>query len=209
MESSSNSDFSVLVYSENLNIVTEIKRLSKQLNFMLYYGNCEADLIAIPFNLAVVDPDKIGKSFLWYLLETYKMENPKELSIVYTKTANNNIPRTLMKYFINPISEELDAIQLKLTILNRRTSIAKRKKNKRSYDKRIFRLFSILKKLQFKNSCITVDELCEEFNVSRRTIERDIELLRYAGEYIEFDKLKKSYTLEYSFHGITRDKFSS
>jgi biotin operon repressor len=174
----------------------------------LYYGDCEADLLAIQYNLAVVDPDKIGELFLWYFLETYKLDNPKEFSILYTKTTNNSIPRALKKYFINPFSEELDTKQLKLTILNRRTAIVKRIKNKRSYDKRIFRLFSILKKLQFKNSYVTIDELSEEFNVSRRTIERDIELLRYAGEYIEFDKEKKSYILIYSFYGLTRDKFS-
>jgi len=201
-----NRRFTVLVYTDDNRIESETKLLSIQLNFELYYGCRETDLIAVPCDLAVVDPDKIGTLFMEFFKEVYYLDNPKEYSILLTQNYKD-IPRKLKKYFITPIDKKLDIKQLKLTILNRRNAIIKRVNNKRSYDKRIFRLFIILRKLQPENSYVTMDELCEEFNVSARTINRDIELLRHAGEDIVYDVEKKSYKLNMSFSGLTRDKY--
>ncbi|MBU0896722.1 MAG: HTH domain-containing protein, partial [Candidatus Omnitrophica bacterium] len=52
-------------------------------------------------------------------------------------------------------------------------------KNK-SYDKKIFRLLFILNKLETRKKVSTSD-LAKEFNVSLRTVQRDIELLSMAG----------------------------
>ena len=49
-----------------------------------------------------------------------------------------------------------------------------------SYDKKIFRLLYILNKLD-KERALTSGELAEEFNVSLRTVQRDIELLNMTG----------------------------
>jgi predicted DNA-binding transcriptional regulator YafY len=50
----------------------------------------------------------------------------------------------------------------------------------RSYDKKIFRLVSILNKLDTKGK-VKTSELAKEFNVSVRSIQRDLELLNMTG----------------------------
>ena len=52
--------------------------------------------------------------------------------------------------------------------------------NYKSYDKRIFRLIYTLNKLD-NGASVSTKELANEFNVSTRTIQRDIELLNMAG----------------------------
>ena len=52
-------------------------------------------------------------------------------------------------------------------------------KNK-NYDKKIFRLLYILNKLDRGGNVLTND-LAKEFNVSSRTVQRDLELLNMAG----------------------------
>ncbi|MDP2646535.1 MAG: WYL domain-containing protein [Desulfobacterales bacterium] len=49
-----------------------------------------------------------------------------------------------------------------------------------SYDKKIFRLLHMLNSLN-SNSCVSSRELAKEFNVSIRTVQRDIDLLSLTG----------------------------
>jgi len=44
---------------------------------------------------------------------------------------------------------------------------------KHEYDKKLFRLINIIAKL-YRQEQVTIDELAEEYNVSRRTIQRDL-----------------------------------
>jgi predicted DNA-binding transcriptional regulator YafY len=59
-------------------------------------------------------------------------------------------------------------------------------KNK-DYDRRIFRLFYILNKLN-NSKPVTTRELAEEFNVSMRTVQRDLEILNSAGFFLSSPK---------------------
>ena len=49
-----------------------------------------------------------------------------------------------------------------------------------SYDKKVFRLFSILNQLDSREK-VSTSELAREFNVSLRTVQRDIVLLNTTG----------------------------
>ena len=51
---------------------------------------------------------------------------------------------------------------------------------KKDYDKKIFRLLSVLNKLDAGKKASS-RELAEEFNISLRTVQRDLELLNMAG----------------------------
>lgn len=51
---------------------------------------------------------------------------------------------------------------------------------KGNYDKKIFRLFYILNKIDSAKT-VSTDKLAKEFNVTRRTVQRDIELLNMTG----------------------------
>jgi predicted DNA-binding transcriptional regulator YafY len=63
----------------------------------------------------------------------------------------------------------------------------------RDYDKKIFRLLSILNKLDTGKK-ISTAQLAEEFNVSMRTIQRDLELLDMTGfPLVSLDKGQRSF----------------
>lgn len=79
-------------------------------------------------------------------------------------------------------------------------TLAKKKEgtyNKHEYDKRIFRILAILKHLKTKGD-IDISKLAKEFDVTPRTLQRDIRILRDIGEEIKYDKQKKKY---YLLHG--------
>jgi len=67
-------------------------------------------------------------------------------------------------------------------------------KSKKSEDtrKKIYRLIAILRKLDSRERC-TPASLAEHFNVTDRTIQRDIEVLNSAGFSIFFDKESNTY----------------
>lgn len=67
----------------------------------------------------------------------------------------------------------------------------------RDYDKKIFRLVNILNRLD-SEKCVYSRNLTEEFNVSMRTIQRDIELLNMAGFLLNSTK-KGAYTFAEGF----------
>lgn len=59
-------------------------------------------------------------------------------------------------------------------------NMPKMNKNKTNYDKKIFRLIYVLNKLD-RGEMISTRALANEFNVSQRTVQRDIELLNLSG----------------------------
>ena len=59
-------------------------------------------------------------------------------------------------------------------------------KNK-DYDRRTFRLFYILNKLN-NSKPVSTREFAEKFNVSLRTVQRDLEILNSAGFYLALPK---------------------
>jgi predicted DNA-binding transcriptional regulator YafY len=52
---------------------------------------------------------------------------------------------------------------------------------------------------------VYLNDLCQEFTVSEKTIKRDIQLLKTYGEDIRYDHKKNGYYLLLSMNGISRD----
>lgn len=76
-------------------------------------------------------------------------------------------------------------------------------KSKKSEDtrKKIYRLISILRKLDNREKC-TPASLAEHFNVTDRTIQRDMEVLNAAGFSIYFDKEDNTYSFTDSNYAL-------
>ena len=74
-------------------------------------------------------------------------------------------------------------------------------KNK-SYDKKIFRLIHMLNRLNSGNLFRT-SELAEEFNVTSRTIQRDLELLNMAGFPVIYEDDKYKFMNGFSLQKIS------
>lgn len=191
----------VLVWFDDDSLLEMTKKISSDLNLNVFEANYETDILAVPYFFAIIDGNKINKNILSDLTEIISSENPKEFAVLLTSQPDCQIQGSIKKFFIKQ-QEVITANWLKTTILNKKSAITRHKNNKRSYDKTIFKTVYIIRKLMKKNSIIFLDELCTQFNVSEKTIKRDIELLKSMGEDIVYDKNRKGYCLEFSLNGI-------
>lgn len=187
----------VLVWVDDPNILEMVKKICSSLKLKIYELNTITDLVAVPYFFAVIDGSKLTKDILKAIEEFLIPENPKEFGILLTKNTDSKIPASIKKYFIPPIDVIVyDWIRSKL--FNKRFAIIRHINNKRSYDRTIFRVVYIIKKLMKKGTVLYMDELCQEFNVTERTIRRDFALLESMGESIVYDRVKKGYYLDFS-----------
>lgn len=190
-------DNTILIWSDDDNVKLLFKKLAKSFRLNLYHVAIESDIYAVPYFFALIDSKKLRKETFAILKEVLIYENPKEFIILIHNNLNIRIPGSIKKYF-KIIEGEITEATLRTLILNKQNAIKRHKQNKRSYDKLIFRTIYILRKLTQKNSILKVEDLCVEFNVSEKTIKRDIELLRSMGDEIVYDKVNKGYKLLFS-----------
>lgn len=194
-------DNTILIWSDDDNIKLLFKKLAKSLRLNLFDVGIETDIYAVPYFFAVIDGNKIKKETFLILKEVLIYENPKEFIILVYNNSNVKIPGSIKKYF-KLADADLTEKYLRPLILNKHTAIKRHQKNKKSYDKIIFRTVYILRKLMQKNVILKIEDLCMEFNVSEKTIKRDIELLRSMGEDIEYNKSERGYYLKHSLINI-------
>lgn len=194
-------DNTILIWSDDDNVKLLFKKLAKSLRINFYDVEIETDIYAVPYFFALIDSKKLRKETLTILKEVLIYENHKEFIIVIYNYSNLKIPSIIKKYF-KIIEGEITDTKLRTLILNKQAAIKRHKENKKSYDKIIFRTIYIIKKLMQKNTLLKIEDLCAEFNVSEKTIKRDIELLRSMGEDIEYNKLERAYYLKHSLINI-------
>ena len=187
----------VLVWDDDPSILENVKKVCHSLKLSIYKADKLEDLLAVPYFFAVVDGTKLTKEFMTDLIEVIGKESEKEFAILLTKAIASQIPAKLKKYIILPI-EVINFDYLKTNIYNKRFALLRHKKNKRTYDKTIFRLVYISYKLRTKRKYIYINELCKEFNVTDRTVKRDLVLLQELGEDIQYDRIKNGYFLAFS-----------
>ncbi len=198
----------VIILSDNKEIISLAEKVTKDLKLNLIFAKDTIDLYVTGFFFGIMDPEKLDMDYFENIKEIHKNENPKEFSVVLTQQPIIKIPKSIKRYFIIPDGSNIEYQQLKLLILNRRSAIIRHKKSNKTYDKKLMRLFAILKKLQPENSYVKHDELCQEFNVSSKTIKRDIEMINQWGEAVEYDRTRKAYYLKGSWNskiGVRED----
>jgi len=173
------------------------KKIAKELKLNICEIEQETDIYGVPYFFGIIDGKKLTTSILKNLKEMIVTENSKEFGILLTSKADCKIPGAIKKFFIKQ-QEVISLEWLKTTILNKRYAIKRHKENKRSYDKTLFRTVFILRKLMMPRTILYMEDLCSEFNVSEKTIKRDINLLRSMGEEIVYDKNRNGYALVFS-----------
>lgn len=184
----------ILAWTKDKKLLSLLENISKELKLNLYKANKEEDLYAVPHFFLVVDGDKVNKVILLNLKEMIANENHKESGILVIGDILLKIPVSIKRFFIQT-KEGITKDFLKTTILNKKYAISRRINNNRSYDKTVYRIVYVLKKLMQPKGLVRVEELCQYFNVSEKTIKRDIALLRTMGEEIVFDKKRNGYYL--------------
>ncbi len=194
------SDSTIVVYKLETAIIDMMRSISNKLKITICCADCVTDLIAVPAFMNIVNPLNLTESeteeiFQWFsFLE--EAEDPKSLCILFTSKPSFKIPKKVEKFIIKT-PEVIDEEYLKLKILNKKAAATRHNKQRRDYDRRIFRLLKITKVLN-SEGILYVEDMCNEFNVSPKTVRRDIELWNALGVFIEYDRNKKGYILEYT-----------
>ncbi len=195
----------IISWVEDKALLALINKTAKELKLNLLEVQVETDILGLPYFFAIIYGGNLNKKVLADLKEIISWEKPKEFAILLTSTSASKIPPAIKKYFLKP-QEIINPAWLRTTILNKKIAISRHKDNKRSYDKTIFRTVSILRKLMRKNTVLKLDELCNEYGVSEKTIKRDFDLLNSMGEDIAYDKQKQGYVLLFSVNGFIDEK---
>lgn len=195
----------VLIFSdeEEINRITE--KVIKSLNLYLIKAEDTTDLYANGAFCKIIDPDKADPDYFDNFKELHELDNPKEFVVILTKP--KKLERGIKKFFIVADLNGNFENQLKTTLLNRRSNIISRKTDKKIYTKKLNRLFTILRHLQKEGNYVQISNLAKEFDVSEKTIKRDLTYLReVGGEDIRYDIKKKGYYLDNSFNStiVTR-----
>jgi len=194
----------VMVWLDDKVTLDMVQKVCDSLKLTIWELNIPEDLLGIPYFFAVIDGKNLTSEILQNLEETVKYENAKEFAILLTQVPDVKIPASIRKYFIFPL-EVITHEWLKTNMLNKRFAMMRHVNNHRSYDKKLFRLIYILKNLWKKGSILYINDLCQHFNVSEKTVKRDIDLLRSIGEDIEYDRVRNGYYLAFSIMDIEID----
>jgi len=173
-----------------------LNNICKSIKARIYQAEKWQDILAIPCFAAIINPSKLTK----YMIETIFtlcLEQDDDMIILLTEDPCIKVPPEAKNKITVDKNTFLDIQELKLKLLKHKTTVAHICNTNRLYDKKIFRILSILKKLKTEKYLLTAD-LASEFNVSMKTICRDIDLLRNIGEGIDYNHKKKAYYLNKS-----------
>lgn len=196
----------VLVFVDNSEMYETISKIVNGLNLCLIDAAHTTDLYAIGAFCKIVDPEKVDSDYFDNLKDFLELENPKEFVIILTKPVK--LPRSIQKFFLIAEPNGKFESQLRTTLLNRRSNIISRKTDKKRYTKRLRRLFVILRDLQEEGSYKSIDSWMVDFDVSEKTIMRDLKLLKEEGhEDIRFNRKKRICYLDNSYLSTIETRF--
>ncbi len=185
---------SVLIWTESNSLMTMTETIVSKHNLQLKEADCATDLIAIPCFFIIVDASFINKESVQLLHEMAKIMTENEHKILVI--GDIKLPKRLWK-FVEQLDQLPSARELENLIIEARelNSVYQRKLMNerfryRDFDhtrKRIFRVWYIYNKLKEKNGHVNADHFSTIFNVSGKTIYRDIAILKDFGCVIDYD----------------------
>lgn len=146
------------------------------------------DIIAIDEFAVVADFESMSTEERDLMVEFYSDIAPFSETVVLI--GGNNLTSPLVKHFTVYDNFESFAENMKYIFLN---AYRKRKKSV-NFSNTLANSIMILSQIR-QHPYITTKELAEKLELSSRTIQRYIETLRVAGEWIEYDTVHKGWTL--------------
>jgi hypothetical protein len=175
----------ILVWTKNQNIIRFTTEIAEKLKLSIYHATIETDLIAIPCFLMIVDTEKLKDDFLSDFNQIAKhMDSGKRSIIVFGKRINN-LPfhvKFLITYANRAITKDY--------ILNLVNKARNPKQNIKQglFKQRIQRIIFLYKLLD-EGKVLVTKEMSELFEISDRTLRRDIKVLRdVCDKDITYDK---------------------
>lgn len=172
---------------------TQVKEVEKNVptgNCEVMKVDCFTDIIAMPQMVAIVVWDEMSEIDKGSFEEFYTEISPfpETLVVIGNADLNPELKRQVLEYD----SYESLAQNLKYVLLG---AYKKTKKNE-NFSSNIANALFILKEIK-KKPYITTKQLADALELSPRTVQRYIETLRVAGEWIEYDMSHKGWRLGY------------
>jgi len=159
------------------NFPTELDKLCSLLNVDLIVADCVSDIVVFPSFLTIIDPQNHSKDDMSGLSQWITEWNTPHCKVLLISEheALNFPARNLVRR-----PKTLDNDYLKFLILRTRSKIRGMKAKWERTERRIVRLMYMVRlfdcDIPFK-----VSEIASEFDVSKRTIQRDISVLEMAN----------------------------
>jgi len=194
------SNNTIVAYRLETAITDMLHSITNKLKVTICCADCVTDLIAVPAFMNIINPLDMTEHETDEMFQLFSFleeaGDPKSLCILFTSIPPFKMPKGVEKFVIKTPGT-IDEGYLRLKILNKRAAATRHNKQHRDYDRKIFRLLKIMKVLKTEG-ILYVEDMCNEFNVSPKTVRRDIELWNALGEIIEYDRIKKGFVLAYS-----------
>ncbi len=182
----------ILVWTKNKNILRFTSEIAEELKLNIYHATIETDLIAIPCFLMIVDTEKLKDDFLSDFNQIAKYMDSGKRSIMVFGKRIKNLPfhiKFLVTYANRAITKEY--------ILNLVNKAMNPKQNIKQvlFKQRIRRLIFLYTLLD-EGKVLATKEMSELFEITDRTLRRDIKVLRdVCDKEITYDK-----DIGYYFH---------
>lgn len=179
----------IITYGLSDDQIKEVQANAPSRDCEVYKAECFTDIIAFPQMASVVvwsiltDEDK-------ELLEEYYLEIapfPETIILI----GDVDLPDEYKKHVVVYASYEEFASKMKYVFLNAYKMV----KNNENFSSKLANALIILSEIR-KNKFVTTRELSEKLEMSDRTVQRYIETLRVAGEWIEYDHSHKGWKLD-------------
>ena len=181
----------VLAFRVEPAVMASLRSACDGLGVRLWEAEGPTDLIAVPNFLAVCDFSRVPAAQLRAIYDCLLAVD--DSTLLFTAPPALAVPEGLKKRVIKAPAL-VDEDSLRLLVMRRKKAVGRHHKTARSYDRKLFRLFFILREIRAQGFVYSRD-FCSEFGVTQRTVARDIELLITIGEPIEYDAARKGYRL--------------
>jgi len=193
----------IIVYGLDDWQTDKIRDIAQRIKARVLEADVWQDMLAYPAFYTVINPARIEPDVLETLLDVWA-DWEDDSAILFIHETDAVIPKRLQSKISVAPSVFADEQLLKLKLLNQKTRTERLRDNALKYDVKIFRILYILKKLK-QVTYVSSASMAQEFSVTARTVQRDIDMLRRLGEIIEYDAKKRAYYLLDGESAVWRD----
>ena len=184
----------ILTYclTDEQNVLVEKALPSPKLR--VFETNCFTDIIAIGAEAILIQADALSDDEAEMLFDFYdEICNSSSDTVIWL--GGTQPPKNLQKYL--KCYQDFSEIEGKLKYLL--LDVHKKQKKSSEFSNSVMYALRILAAIRRKPG-ITTQELADDCEISKRSVQRYIETLRLSGEWIEYDPSLRGWTL---FHGVS------
>ncbi len=184
----------IIIWDNNETRIELIQKQCHLLKVNLFLAEQFEDIVAIPSFLSIINPSMLSETE-WNTLGNFlaEIDDNSYKFLLTDSSEQQQIPRNNLITTPESLTENF----IKFLILKTRSTYKRRRGIWEKTERRIVRLIYILRILDSGKSFKTAD-IAKEFSISKRTVQRDIEVLEMGGFPI-FNNKRGKYWLPEGF----------